>query len=169
MMVPARKLLLAALLSLLIVGLPCAAEEAAVAVATSELSAGPDRALPAGINASAQLFNVFMGLMLILALIMALAWVARRINGGGLMRQGPMQVVAAMPLGTRERLMVVEVGGEQLLIGVTATQINCLHVFPQPVIATKERGGDRVSDFGGKLMQLLQQKNVSDKASREKV
>ena len=69
-----------------------------------------------------------------------------------------MKIVAAMPLGTRERIVVIEVGGQQLLLGITATQINTLHVFSEPVVDTQSVTGQ--SEFGKKLMAILQQKSV---------
>lgn len=109
------------------------------------------------INTSANLMSLVFGLIAILVLIFGLAWLVKRMGQGGLLGHNQMKIVAAMPLGTRERLLVVDVAGQQLLLGLTATQINTLHVFPEPVIDVAQGAGQ--SDFGKKLMAILQKTN----------
>lgn len=116
------------------------------------------------INSSTHLASVAAGLVLIVALILILGWFLRRFNQGGLFNNSSIKIIATLPLGTRERLAVVDVGGQQLLLGITATQINTLHVFDEPVIAAGD-SSSASSDFGKKLMAILQQKNNRDTAA----
>lgn len=109
-------------------------------------------------NTAGQLANLLGGLALILVLILGLSWFVKRFSQGGFMQNSAFKVVASMPLGTRERIMLVSVGDKQLLLGVTATQISTLHVFDNPVVTGDKEPG---SDFSQKLMAILQQKNIS--------
>ena len=104
------------------------------------------------------LASVAVGLVFIVALILVLGWFLRRFNQGGLFNNSSIKIIASLPLGTRERLAVIDVGGQQLLLGITATQINTLHVFDEPIIAPGDNS-PATSEFGKKLMTLLQQKN----------
>lgn len=114
------------------------------------------------VGGGAHLLNVALGLVLIVVLILALAWVLRRFGQGGVFsNQKAIKIVAAMPMGTRERLLVVDVGGQQLLLGVTAREINTLHVFDTPVIDPDQPA--QQSDFGRKLMAVLQNKERESK------
>jgi flagellar protein FliO/FliZ len=70
-----------------------------------------------------------LGLAVVLAAAVGLSWLLRR---HALPRGGAIQVLGGLPLGARERLLLVEVEQVRLLIGVTATQIQALHVFPPP-------------------------------------
>ena len=68
------------------------------------------------------LMTVSGALALILLLLVVLAWAARR---SGLARrlndaQGNMTLVATQSLGPRERLVLVDVGEQRLVLGVTA-------------------------------------------------
>ena len=83
--------------------------------------------------------------------IFAIAWVLRRLQVGGVAGGGQMKVVAGLALGPRERVLVVDVGGTQLLLGVTPTQITRLHEFPDPVIKVQPGSGD----FALRLRQAL--------------
>lgn len=115
---------------------------------------------PAKTNSASQLASLVGGLALILVLIYGLSWFVKRFSQGGFLHNPTMKIISALPLGTRERLMLVDVGGKQLLLGVTATQINTLHVFDEPVVQT-ETTQPATSDFSQKLMAILQQKNFS--------
>src|SRR5690606_5775254 len=64
------------------------------------------------------LASVAAGLVLIVALILVLGWFLRRFNQGGLFNNSSIKIIATLPLGTRERLAVVDVGGQQLLLAL---------------------------------------------------
>ena len=72
------------------------------------------------------LTQLTLGLLLVLALAVGLSWLLRRY---ALPRDGLIRVVGGLPLGARERLLLVEVDEVRLLIGITAHQIQALHVF----------------------------------------
>lgn len=108
-------------------------------------------------GAGTHLFNVALGLVLIVVLILVLAWFLRRFGQGGAFNSKSMKILATLPLGTRERLVVVDVGGQQILLGVTSSEITSLHVFETPVIDPDQPGGS--SEFSQKLMSILQKKD----------
>lgn len=114
------------------------------------------------VGASGHLLNMTVGLLLIIALIFGLAWLLRRFGQGGLFnQQKSMKIVAALALGTRERLVVVDVAGKQILLGVTAREINTLHVFDEPVIDAEQQPAS--SEFSRKLMAVLNKKDGGGK------
>ncbi len=123
-----------------------------------------EQTTPLKSSSTSQIANLLGGLALILVLIFGLSWFVKRFSQGGFMQNPAIKMIAAMPLGTSERIMLVEVGGKQLLLGVTATQISSLHVFDEPVIhsAQKPKNNSESSDFSQKLMAILQQKNTLD-------
>lgn len=71
-----------------------------------------------------QLIQVVGALALIIGLIFALAWLARKKQG--FMNRGMMTVVERMPIGQKENLVLVRVNGQMLLLGVTAGSVNLL-------------------------------------------
>jgi len=72
-----------------------------------------------------------------------------------------MKVVASLSVGAKERVVVVEVNGQQLLLGVTAGGINTLHTLPEPL---PPPAPVRVPDFKNlpSFAQLLQQRLRKD-------
>ena len=64
-----------------------------------------------------------LGVLIVLGLVAALAWLARRGAFAGLRRTGVFSVETAVPLGDRRQLVIVSVEGRRLLLGTTPTQI----------------------------------------------
>ena len=68
----------------------------------------------------ADLSSVILSLALVIAFIFAAAWVVRRTPFGvGGRANGPLKVVATLPLGARERLLLVQARDRELLIAVS--------------------------------------------------
>ena len=69
--------------------------------------------------AMADLSGVILSLALVVGFILAAAWIVRRMPLGLGRGNGPLKVLAALPLGPRERLVLVEARGEEILIAVS--------------------------------------------------
>jgi flagellar protein FliO/FliZ len=65
---------------------------------------------------------------------------------------GQLNVVASMVAGTRERILVIEVGEEQHLVGVTASNINHLAKLETPL---QKNSSVASGSFKDKLTQAL--------------
>ncbi len=78
-----------------------------------------------------QLLLVLMALAAVIGLILAAAWAARRYGGATLLGAGSqIRTVAATNVGQRERVLLLEVHGVQLLVGVAAGGVSLLREFP---------------------------------------
>jgi flagellar protein FliO/FliZ len=76
---------------------------------------------------AAGLLQAGLGLAFVVAMIFGCAWVARRF---GLQQTGSgrlLKVVSSAMVGQRERVVVVEIGGQWLVLGVAAGQVRPLH------------------------------------------
>ena len=77
--------------------------------------------------------TVVFGLLFVLASIVAMVWLMKRMGTMGGIRNSQLKIVAALNLGSREKLVVIQVGEKQLLIGVTPSSINTLHTLEIPL------------------------------------
>lgn len=68
-----------------------------------------------------------LALALIVALLVGTAWLARKVSGGKGFGQGGMKIVGGVALGPRERIVLLEVGDEWLVVGIVPGQIRTLH------------------------------------------
>ncbi|WP_235188588.1 flagellar biosynthetic protein FliO [Catenovulum agarivorans] len=75
---------------------------------------------------------MLFGLVVTIAVIYLLAGLARKTNLGQF-KNSTMQVLAVLPLSAKEKLLLVQVGECQLLLGVTGQSINLLKEFSQPL------------------------------------
>jgi len=77
--------------------------------------------------------SALMALVGVIGLIFGLAWLLRRLPGTGVRTGDGLRVVAGVSLGSKERALVVDVNGQQLLLGVTPAAISLLHTLEQPL------------------------------------
>ena len=100
------------------------------------------------------LFETLLGLILVLSLIVFLAWLLRRTGRFQMTAHGEMKIIASIALGPRERAVLLQVGEQQLLIGVTVQQINTLHVLEKHITSDKSEGIS--NSFANKLNKVMQ-------------
>jgi flagellar protein FliO/FliZ len=87
-------------------------------------------------DTTTSLLTVVLSLVLILGGFVAVAWFTRRyLPGVG--AQGAVRVVGTTAVGTRERVVVVEVDGTWLLLGVGGGNVRLLHSQPKPHDSSK--------------------------------
>ena len=86
-----------------------------------------------GANPLSEISGVVVSLVLVVGAILACAWVLRRSPLGAAARKnGPLTVKATLPLGPKERLVLVEAVGKELLVAVSPSGIVALHESPLP-------------------------------------
>lgn len=89
------------------------------------------------------LLETAAGLLLVLATIIALAWAARRFGRFSMAGKGLVNVLGGITLGSRERVVVVQVEDTRLVLGVAPGRIETLYVL--------DRGDDANPPFARAL------------------
>ncbi len=85
---------------------------------------------PAGINTGTYL-QASLALAVVVAVLIGTAWLARKVSGGKGFGQGGMKMIGGIALGPRERIVLVEIGDDWLVIGLIPGQIRTLHKLPK--------------------------------------
>ncbi len=104
---------------------------------------------------SESLLRLFGGLLLVLMLAAAVVWGLKRLQQSPAGNGTAIQLLATLPVGQRERVMLVQLGEEQLVLGVTPGNIVCLHVLQKPLHA--EALADGNASFSGALKHVIEQ------------
>lgn len=95
-------------------------------------------------------------LLFVIALIFFLAWLLKRMRVPTFGNQKGLSVVRQLPLGTKERIVIVQAGEEQFLVGVTTQSIQLIAKLDTPL----KQEELEASPFASQLTQLL---NKNDK------
>jgi flagellar protein FliO/FliZ len=98
--------------------------------------------------------EVFGSLLLVIGAIFALAWLARWLQGTRVARGGSIQIRGGAQLGAKEKVVLLQVGETQFLVGVASSSVSLLHRFESAVTddpppASQEPG------FAERLRQAL--------------
>lgn len=100
-------------------------------------------------NSAMTLTKIVISLALVILLVLGLGWMFKKLS---LRMPGNRQikVICALPLGQRERILVIEIQGKQRVIGVTPQSINLLFELENPLPEEK-----LASDFHTQLQSFL--------------
>ncbi len=88
---------------------------------------------------SANLTEVFFSLIFIVILIFFLAWVIKRIGYHPINNNQLMKVVATLPVTAKEKIVLVQVGEEQIVIGVAPGFVGNIKTLDKPITLPTEK------------------------------
>jgi len=94
------------------------------------------------------MMNMVMGLAIVLALILGLAWVLRKYGRLPVTNQVEMKILGGLSLGTRERAVLVQIEGRKLLLGVAPGRVN--------ILQNMSADFSQDNNFDEKLTQVLE-------------
>lgn len=135
---------------------------------SSRLAILPAGLLPMLAHAQAQdiggsLVQLALGLAGVLVLLFASLWLLKRLSAPRGEAAGMMRVVSAIAVGARERVVVVELGGNWLVLGVAPGRVTALAEMPRglvpPTPAVTETP-PATRDFAGRLRQMLDRRDA---------
>lgn len=105
------------------------------------------------VGANTDAMSMILSLLMVLAVIVVSAVILKRFQGVQHSFNG-LKIVTSLHLGTKEKLVVVQSGDKQLLLGVTTQQITLLETLDEPIVAGQEKS----ADFVESIAKLLKQK-----------
>lgn len=98
------------------------------------LPAASSASAPAAASAASALPGLgqtALSLVLVLVVIFALAALLKRVQGVRAGGSGSLRIHSGLQVGAKERVLLIEAGGQHLLIGVSAAGVQTLHVYAQ--------------------------------------
>jgi len=138
-----------ALLPLLLFSLPTSAAETAGRAAAAAGTAVSDP------MSSGYLLKLILGLLMVLALIFVFAWAARKMRLTPAGQQGVIRVLSAISVGQRDRIALIQVGNEQILVGLSPGRMQTLHRLEQPIDFTDQGDTEPEPGFAERLHKLM--------------
>lgn len=111
----------------------------------------------APVSGVGNLLQVISALILVVVIMLALAWALKNFGPKRLLGRVPVQVVGGVNLGGRERVLVIEVADQWIVIGATPNQITTLATLPAQSMANDEiQPGKPFSEW---LKQIMEKKH----------
>lgn len=112
-------------------------------------------------STAGSVFTMLLGLVVVLALMVALAWLFKRsglVKGFG--GNTVTKIIGGVSVGTRERVMVIEVADQWIVIGVAPGRVNTLATMPrQEHVAPSSSETAPPANFASWLKQTIDKRN----------
>ena len=125
-----------------------------VAVQAAEKSQGLSPVGMAGeVMGSGLVTQSVTGLLIVLVSIVGLAWMMKRFGRLQSSAKGALRIIDGMALSTRERIVLVQVGDTQILLGVAPGRVEAVHVLDKPVVT--EGREELPGSFATRLKEAL--------------
>jgi flagellar protein FliO/FliZ len=105
--------------------------------------------------------QMFFGLFLVVGLIFGMAWFMRRMGNMQGMAAGNLKVLGGISIGQRERVVLIQAGEQQILIGVAPGTIRTLHVLDEPIVLNTPTSSTGASGFAEKLHAAIKNRGQS--------
>lgn len=111
---------------------------------------------------SSYLTRIAIGLILILMLIFLLAWVMKKMQLTPQSGQHLIRIISSISVGHRDRIALIQVGDEQILVGLTPGRMHKLHELKSAVDVSHHESM-APGQFAQKFSRLMDRnKNKSD-------
>lgn len=104
---------------------------------------------------SGDMLHWIAGLLIVLSVFFLCAWGMRKLGGMTANGSEKMRIVGGLPLGMREKVILLQVGKKQLILGVTPGRIDTLHVLEGDDCLNREEPSSIDTGFAQKLMQVM--------------
>jgi flagellar protein FliO/FliZ len=104
--------------------LPAAALLAPAIARAADVQPGPG---------AAQIVELVFGLAVVIAAVLLSSRLLFRMQRGGGAGGAQLRVVSSLVVGQKERIVLLQAGKTQLLVGVTSAQVSTLHVLDEPI------------------------------------
>lgn len=106
--------------------------------------------------------QVIFSLLLVLAAVVLVAWILKRINLPQHTAGNLIKVQAAVAVGQRERIVLVEINDTWLVVGVAPGQVRTLHSMPKTELPTTQvsMAINTNGKFQGWLKQMMEKRNA---------
>ncbi|BBB60501.1 hypothetical protein UNDKW_2228 [Undibacterium sp. KW1] len=122
----------------------------------------------APVSTGGGVIQIATALLLVLGLVVMAAWLMRRL--GPMMSVGnkiPVKIIGGVNVGSRERVMVVEIADQWLVLGVTASNINTLASMPKQEELLNQSAQTTANDpFSAWLKRTLEKRTTERSAEQ---
>jgi flagellar protein FliO/FliZ len=107
------------------------------------------------------LFKVLFGLVLVLGAMAAVLWLLKRVGVGRAQAGGVVKVVGGVSVGNRERVLVLEIADQWVVVGVAPGRVSALANLPRQEQPAPTDAAPPDNQFAAWLKQKIDKRNAS--------
>ncbi|MBT5231582.1 MAG: flagellar biosynthetic protein FliO [Methylococcales bacterium] len=100
---------------------------AASSVVDSTLAERPE------MSTSMELVKMLLALAVVLGLFFSVVWLIKKVGNIQTQKGNDIQIISATAIGAKDRLVLVQVGSEQFVVGVSNSGIQKIHTLSVPL------------------------------------
>jgi len=100
------------------------------------------------------MFQLLSGMAIVIGAIIVILWLLKKLGRMTMTANNQIQVLGGVSLGAREKLVLVQIGEKQIVIGVAPGSVRTLHVLDQ-VIKIDESTDSFSKVFSEKIKKVV--------------
>lgn len=126
--------------------------------------AAPGAAMAQAITPPAEfggnILQVILSLIVVVVLLFGSLYMLKRLSAPRGAAAGLLRVIGATAVGSRERVVVVEIADTWLVLGVAPGSVTALHQLPRQTLSSVDETGAPGKDFAGWLKHVMDRRNA---------
>ncbi|GAA4015089.1 hypothetical protein GCM10022212_07220 [Actimicrobium antarcticum] len=111
------------------------------------------------------MLQVMVGLLLVLGLLIGITWFMKKMGAGKQTVGGALKIVGGISVGNRERILVVEVADQWIVVGITPTTISALSTMPRQAGVELSPIAPLAKNFSDWLKQTIEKRSATNLAA----
>ncbi len=124
---------------------------------STEVVAADTALAGSGIISISQVLGLLLGLLVVLSIFLVLAFLLKRVSGIKGFSKGHLEIIDTIHLGSKEKIMVVRVAENYVLLGVSSSGIALLDTLDGQSVCESESTGQATPGFA----QLLSSAGIT--------
>ncbi|MGH1485035.1 MAG: flagellar biosynthetic protein FliO [Cellvibrionaceae bacterium] len=114
------------------------------------------------VSPTSNILQMMMGLAVVVFMIFALVWLIKKVGYASYQVSNLMKIKSCLPISTKEKLLIVEVGDEQLIIGVAPGFVGHIKTLDKPISENDKNLTENSSSsvFADKLKAMLKGETI---------
>jgi flagellar protein FliO/FliZ len=106
------------------------------------------------------MLQVLFGLVAVAGVVAASLWLLKRVGGNRLASGSVASIVGGVSVGNRERVIVVRVADQWIVVGIAPGQVSALASMPRQEAAAAAPAANR-PNFGAWLKETIEKRNAN--------
>lgn len=111
---------------------------------------------------AAYMVQMVLSLVFVIACIIALTWLIKRMQYPQGSSASAFRILASLNVGARERVILIQLGEQQILVGVAPGRVQTLHVLEEPIDFNVRRREVSDVSFAQRLKVALDKRGEKD-------